>query len=69
MYGKDNRVLYSAKVSQGFKVVAARRTWQAAGVSGRDTKIRVRPGAETRWQSHIVLKSGPIRLFLMVAID
>ena len=40
MYGKDNRVLYSAKFSQGFKV-AARRAWQVAGVSNGDTKIRV----------------------------
>jgi hypothetical protein len=32
MYGKGNRILYSAKFSQGFKVVAAKATWQAAGV-------------------------------------
>ena len=74
MYGKDNRVLYSAKFSQGFKVVAARRAWQVAGVSNGDTKIRVRQGAETQWQSRIVpaqraVKSRPIRLFLLVAID
>jgi hypothetical protein len=54
MYAKDNRILYSAKFSQGFKVVAAKRTWQAAGVSGSDPKIRVRQGAETQWQSRIV---------------
>jgi hypothetical protein len=54
MYGKDNRILYSAKFSQGFKVVAAKRTWQAAGVSGGGTKIRVRQGAEAQWQSRIV---------------
>jgi hypothetical protein len=53
MYGKDNRILYSAKFSQGFKVVADKRTWQAAGVSGGGTKIRVRQGAETQWQSRI----------------
>src|SRR5258706_2705850 len=33
MYGKDNRILCSAEFSQGFKVVAARRTRQAAGGS------------------------------------
>jgi hypothetical protein len=41
MYGKDNRVLYSAKFSQGFKVAAAKRKRQAAGVSSGDPKIRV----------------------------
>jgi hypothetical protein len=55
MYGKDNRVLYSAQFSQGFKVVATRRAWQVAGISNGDTKIRVRQGAETQWQSRIVL--------------
>jgi hypothetical protein len=74
MYGKDNRILYSAKFSQGFKVVAAQRTWQAAGVSGGDTEIRVRQGADTQWQSRIVpveraVKSRPIRLFRIVASD
>jgi len=48
MYGKDNRILYSAKFYQGFKVVAAKKTWQAAGISGGSTKIRVRQGAETQ---------------------
>ena len=42
MYAKDNQILYSAKFSQGFKVVAAKRTRQAAGVSGEGAKIRVR---------------------------
>jgi hypothetical protein len=74
MYGKDNRILYSAKLSQGFTVVAPKRTWQAAGVSGGGTKIRVRQSAETQWQSRIVagLTHGEIasfRLFLIVAID
>lgn len=41
MYAKDNQILYSAKFSQGFKVVAAKRAWQAAGVSGEGAKIRV----------------------------
>jgi len=41
MYGKDNRVLYSAKFSQSFKVVAAKRTRQAAGISSGGPKIRV----------------------------
>jgi hypothetical protein len=45
MYGKNNRILYSAKFSQGFKVVAAKRTRQGAGVSNDGTKIRV-TGAE-----------------------
>jgi hypothetical protein len=48
MYGKDNQILYSAKLSQGFKVVAAKRTRQAAGVSGGGAKIRVRQAAETQ---------------------
>ncbi len=41
MYGKNNRILYTAKFSQGFKVVAAKRTRQGAGVSNGGTKIRV----------------------------
>jgi len=41
MYGKNNRILYSAKVSQGFKMVAAIRTRQGAGVSNGGKKIRV----------------------------
>jgi hypothetical protein len=49
MYGKDNQILYSAKFSQGFKVVAARRAWQVAGVSNGDTKIRV-----TGQETHVV---------------
>jgi hypothetical protein len=40
-YGKDNRVLRSAKSSQSFKVVPSIRPWQAAGVSGDSAKIRV----------------------------
>src|SRR5579872_6414221 len=32
MYGKDNRILYSAKVLQGCKVGAAKRTRQAVGL-------------------------------------
>src|ERR1700674_2115866 len=40
-YGKDNRVLCSAKFSQSFTVVAAKRTWQGAGFSGGSAKIRV----------------------------
>jgi len=51
MYGKDNRILYSTKFSQGFEVVAAKGKWQAAGVSGGGAKIRVRQGAETQWQN------------------
>jgi hypothetical protein len=41
MYGKNNRILCSAKISQGCKVVAAKWTRQAAGVSGGGTKVRV----------------------------
>ena len=41
MYGKDNRLLYSARFLQGFEVVAARRAWQVAGVSSGGTKVRV----------------------------
>jgi hypothetical protein len=74
MYGKDNRILYSAKFLQGFKAVAAKGTWQAAGVSGGGAKVRVKQGAEIQWQSHIVpaltrSEIAPIRLFLMVARD
>src|SRR6267142_1606416 len=46
-YGKDNRVLHTAKLSQGFKVVPPSRTWQGAGISTGGTKIRV-TGSETR---------------------
>ena len=41
MYGKNNRILSSPKVSQGFKVVAAKRTRQGAGVSNVGTTICV----------------------------
>ena len=44
MYGKDgknNRILYSPKLSQGSKLVVAKPTRQAAGVSGGGTKVRV----------------------------
>ncbi len=46
-YGKDNRVLHTAKPSQGFKVVPPSRTWQGAGISTFGTKIGV-TGSETR---------------------
>jgi hypothetical protein len=45
-YGKDNRVLHTARLSQGFKVVAPSRTWQGADISSGGTKIGV-TGAET----------------------
>ena len=41
MYGKVNRILYSAKISQSCKVVAAERTRQGAGVFSGGTKVRV----------------------------
>ena len=41
MYGKNNRILYSAKFSQGCEVVAGERTRQAAGVSNGGTKVRM----------------------------
>jgi hypothetical protein len=44
MYGKDNRILYSTEFSQGFKVVAAKRTRQGAGISNGGTTIRVTGG-------------------------
>jgi hypothetical protein len=47
MYGKDNRVLHTAKLSQGFKVGPPSRTWQGAGISTGGTKIGV-TGSETR---------------------
>ena len=41
MYGKNSRILYSAKVSQGCEVVAAERSRQAAGVFRGSTKVRM----------------------------
>ena len=46
-YGKDNRVLHTAKLSQDFKVVSPSQTWQGAGISTGGTKIGV-TGSETR---------------------
>ena len=46
-YGKDNRVLHTATLSQGFKVVPPSQTWQGAGISTGGTKIGV-TGSETR---------------------
>ena|ERR1700732_2044106 len=40
-YGKDNRILYSAKFSQSFEVAPTMPPWQAGGVSGGSAKIRV----------------------------
>jgi hypothetical protein len=68
MYGKDNRILYSAKLSQGFKMAAAKRTWQAAGVSDRGPKIRVRQGAENQWQYGGGLRRGEIASYPLVPI-
>ena len=45
-YGKDNRVLRTAKLSQAFKVVPPSRTWQGAGISTGGTKIGL-TGSET----------------------
>ena len=45
-YGKDDRVLHTAELSQGFKVVPPSRTWQGAGISNGGTKIGV-TGSET----------------------
>jgi hypothetical protein len=41
MYGKDNRVPHTAKLSQGFKVGPPNRTWQGAGIFTGSTKIGV----------------------------
>ena len=41
MYGKDNRVLHTAKLSQGFKVGPPSRTWQSPGISTGSTKVGV----------------------------
>jgi hypothetical protein len=70
MYGKNNRILYSAKFSQGFKVVAAKRTRQAAGVFNGGTKIRMtgRAGLERCLQPlHRVLLSRPVKSFVVQA--
>lgn len=40
-YGKDNRVLHTAKLSQSFKVGPLNRTWQGAGISTGCAKIGV----------------------------
>jgi hypothetical protein len=40
-YGKNNRVLHTAEVLQGFKVVSRSGVWQGAGISGGGTKIGV----------------------------
>jgi hypothetical protein len=40
-YGKDNRVLHTAKLSQSFTVVPPGRTWQGADISTGGTKIGV----------------------------
>ena len=46
-YGKDNRVLHTAKLPQGFKVVPPSRTRQGARISSYGTKIGV-TAPETR---------------------
>jgi hypothetical protein len=50
MYGKDNRVLHTAKLSQSFKVVPPSRAWQGAGISTGGTKIGV-TGSESVWRN------------------
>jgi hypothetical protein len=50
-YGKDNRVLHTAKLSQEFKVAPPSRTWQSAGISTGRTKIGV-TGPEMRISNH-----------------
>jgi hypothetical protein len=47
-YGKDNRVLRTARLSQSFKVVSASLTWQSAGISTGGAKI----GVTRLWNSH-----------------
>jgi hypothetical protein len=66
MYGKDNRILYSANLLQGFKMAAAKRTWQAAGVSDGSSKIRVIQGVETQWQYGGGLTRGEIASYPLV---
>ena len=55
-YGKDNRVLHTAKLSQRFKVGLASRTWQGAGISSGDTKIGV-TDAETPGETEISMEA------------
>jgi hypothetical protein len=52
MHGKGNRILYSPTFSQGFEVVADKRTRQGAGVSNGGTTIRVtgRPPLATAYR-------------------
>ena len=65
MYGKNNRILSSAKFSQGFKVVAAKRTRQGAGVSNGGTTIRVtgrgNPMAKTIVRRQVAMTSTSLR--------
>jgi hypothetical protein len=49
MYGKNNPILYSAKLSQVFEVVPSGPTGEAAGVSPAGTQIGLKPpGYHTR---------------------
>jgi len=52
-YGKDNRVLHTARLSQGFKVGPPSRTWQGAGISTGSTKIGVTGSATLHGEAEI----------------
>jgi hypothetical protein len=60
-YGKDNRVLHTAKFSQGFKVVATGRTWQSIGISTTGTTIRVTGSEARRVEAEIEQDEATIR--------
>jgi hypothetical protein len=60
MYGKNNRILYSAEFPQGFKVVADKRTRQATGVFSGVPEICV-TRAETSLNGTFSANSEPVR--------
>ena len=67
MYGKDNRVLYSAKFSQGFEVVSAEPNWEGARFSTSRTKIGV-TWNETHRRSRIALAESAVHLQQMTCV-
>jgi hypothetical protein len=61
MYGKDNRVLYSAKFSQSFEVVPAKPSWEGAPFfNGGHENRRDRARLPT-WRSHIALAKVAVK--------
>ena len=61
MYGKDNRVLYSAKFSQGFKVVPAKPSWEGACFFTGGHEDRCNRARIPTWRSHIALAEDAVK--------